>query len=295
MNYKDVNDLRTNYLKVVNNYFEQVIGNSTIEIGRLILGRTAKVYSSISYEDVKIFEKLLILLRGITLCNNFNRKNGIPFLLTGINPSFPNDSILPWGESEFILNTETNKQHKSTYWKNIKDHFGELCDKMAYFDLFPLRESSQDVFEKTFGEDNVFRRQLLELSQKYIEDLKPKLIVHANRRSMYYWGINNRYAFIKESAVNNIKDPWMGYKVEIVPKDELPDPIKRDKRYESFPVYKIIGLVDSENRINKNCITQTGLTGSYIMEYVMGYRNKTVNTLYKYDEWEEIWSWFKDR
>lgn len=154
-----------------------------------------------------------------------------------------------------------------------------------------MRETNQNTFERVFKQENIFRGRLLEISQKHIEELAPKLIVHANRDSMYYWGINKN-ADGEKVQYNNTQDPWMGYKVERVNKDDrLPKCFLENGRYERFPFYKITGMIHSNNRINQDII-QTRLEGSYIIEYVMEYRSKEdKGTLFSDKEWEKIWEW----
>lgn len=221
-----------------------------------------------------------ILDRGYVCCNNDNIK-GLPptLLLTGLNPSFQKDK----NPKPYSFQTAEGR-----YWKEKRDQFGELKDSIPYLDLFPIRESHQkEGFEKTFRNANDITARFLEITQQAIEDIAPKMIIHANRDSMYYWGIK------KYGRGNDEKNPWMGYRVERITRYNTPDlpQCMTDEKLSIFPLYRIVGLIDSFKRINCLSITKTNLT--YIMEYVMGYRNPKDKErfLYKPHEWLEISNW----
>ncbi len=221
-----------------------------------------------------------ILLRGYVCCNNDGIQNA-KVMLTGINPSFPEGAACcPHKVVEkFELSTATGG-----YWTRKRNQFGDLVNSMAYYDLFPIRETHQNkVFEKAFKNANDIRRRFLEHTQMAIEDLKPKLIIHANRDSMYYWGIRNY------GRGNNTVHPWMGYSVERMTRSNCPELPEccTEERLAKFPLYRINGFVSSNERINNERLHKTNL--SYIMEYVMDYRTeKDIRYLYTPEEWKEI-------
>jgi hypothetical protein len=130
-------------------------------------------------------------------------------------------------------------------------------------------------------------------AQKVIEEMKPRLIVHANRQSMYYWGIKKNTPI--DLDANDYENPWMGYKVKRVTPEayaKLPECMQRYERWKLFPLYEIVGFVDSPNRINRSEYSETSLKGSFLMEYVMGYRKKEdQEKMYKDKDWQEIWGW----
>lgn len=221
-----------------------------------------------------------ILSRGYFCCNNDEVRQNVKILLTGINPSFPPKSRrIPHGIIPYTFQTAVGG-----YWAKKRSQFGELLPYMAYLDLFPIRESHQDKgFEKAFEEANNIRAKFLEFTQMTIEDMAPKLLVHANRDSMYYWGIR------KYGCGNDTENPWMGYDVERITRDNAPDLPEccTEERLRRFPLYRINGFVPSEKRINKGNLRKTNL--SYIMEYVMEYRKKEYKEfLYTSEEWKEI-------
>lgn len=227
-----------------------------------------------------------ILERGFCRCYiDSNQKSGL--LLTGINPSFnPEDRVWPNEVHDFDVQKPSGR-----YWLKKKKQFGDMWPQMAYMDLFPIRETSQEGrFEKTFRNANRFRADLLKIAQDEIERLAPKLVVHANRASMYYWGIKPKTRFGEDP--HNYKDPWMGYKVERVEmSDDMPQCMKEHGRLERFPLYKVVGFIDSENRIKYPKETRL----NYIMEYVMEYREeKDRVTLYEPEDWEKILKWIAD-
>ena len=228
-----------------------------------------------------------ILKRGFARCH-INSNQGSTLLLTGINPSF----IPKHGEWLGEVVDFPVQNPSGRYWLNKVSQFGEgLWPSMSYMDLFPIRESKQEGgFEKTFRNANRFRGELLKITQDEVESLAPRLIVHANRASMYYWGIKPKTKFGQDA--NNYIDPWMGYKVERVGFcDGMPQCMKEYDRLKRFPLYKVIGFIDSEERINKDKYPKaTSL--NYIMEYVMEYReDKDKKTLYKSEDWKEILEW----
>lgn len=233
-----------------------------------------------------------ILDRGLLFCYK-PIYEGKRFLLTGINPSFGDGNDVWPGEVGMCDISGSD----DGYWKKKSKQFGDIWSLVLYLDLFPVRERHQrNGFEKTFREVNVFRRDLLEITQTEIESLRPKLIVHANKDSMYYWGIKKNTPFGEDA--NDETNPWMGYKVKRAEPDDysdFPSFMRKDNRLDFFPFYKIIGFVNSKKRINCCKYEDTALKGSFIMEYVMDGRNKKyAGKLYNPEEWKEIWRWVKD-
>ena len=253
---------------------------------------------------------LSLLLRGFVTCNNDSIEKR-PFLLTGINPSFGSHDgkweFFPGGYAKpFTFRGATNSNSQD-YWGKKRVQFGDdLCKTMAYLDLFPIRETYQILFEQVFNNPKLtkLRADLLSITQDAIEEMKPRLIVHANRQSMYYWGV--KPAQEADVDANDYEHPWMGYKVKRVVKDiskfsskehlveikKLPD-CMTEERLKKFPLYKIIGYIDNSERINYKR-KSTSLEGCFLMEYVMEYRNKEDrDKMYEDTEWAEIWKWIK--
>ena len=255
---------------------------------------------------------LSLLLRGFVTCNNDSIEKR-PFLLTGINPSFgPHKGkweFFPGGyDVPFTFRKAISDSKRQDYWGKKRVQFGDdLCETMAYLDLFPIRERDQILFEQVFNNPKLtkLRADLLSITQDAIEAMAPRLIVHANRQSMYYWGV--KPAQEADVDANDYEHPWMGYKVKRVVKDisrfnskehlveikKLPD-CMTEERLKKFPLYKIIGYIDNSERINYKR-KSTSLEGCFLMEYVMEYRKKEDrDKMYEDTEWAEIWKWVKD-
>ena len=236
-----------------------------------------------------------ILSRGLLKCYK-PIQEGPVFLLTGINPSFNVDKHEVWPGELRVCNISAANDG---YWLKKRKQFGKIWDNMQYLDLFPIREvRQQNGFEKSFKEETVFRRDLLMITQSEIESMKPKLIVHANKDSIYYWGIMKNTPIGGDA--NDYENPWMGYKVKRVTEKDYPDlpPCMRNDRLELFPFYRIEGFQKSEKRINREKYPETSsLEGCFLLEYVMDGRNKRYNgKLYQEKEegpkeWTEIWEW----
>ena len=126
--------------------------------------------------------------RRLVICENTHRRG---LLLTGINPSFnEKDEDVP-----FFVFSDAKDKGRSRYWATKHKQFGGrdsdlVQNHMGYLDLFPLKESHQLKFEKILRPYNDLRMLLLKKTQEEIERIDPKLIVHANKGSLYYWGLN---------------------------------------------------------------------------------------------------------
>lgn len=261
---------------------------------------------------------LSLLLRGFVTCNNDSIEKR-PFLLTGINPSFGSHDgewFFPGGYKQFTFRRAISDSKPQDYWGKMRKQFiddqkrkqfiDDLCKTMAYLDLFPIRETNQILFEQVFNNPKLtkLRADILSITQDAIEAMAPRLIVHANRQSMYYWGIKKNT--LAGDDANDYEHPWMGYKVKRVVKDlskfsskehlveikNLPD-CMTEERLKKFPLYKIIGYTDNSERINYKR-KSTYLEGCFLMEYVMGYRKKEdQEKMYNPKDWEKIWEWVK--
>ena len=250
------------------------------------------------------FAALSLLLRGFKTCDNDSIEKR-PFLLTGINPSFgPHKGkweFFPGGyDKPFTFRKAISDSKPQDYWGKKRVQFGKvLCETMAYLDLFPIRESNQILFEQVFNNPKLtkLRADILSITQDAIEAMAPRLIVHANKESLYYWGIKKNTPAGDDA--NDYEHPWMGYKVKRVTLETYPDlpPCMLEyDRLSLFPLYEIVGFVDSDKRINHIERQETNL--KFIMEYVMDDRHPNYNgKLYQQNEekkdWVEIWEWVK--
>jgi len=247
---------------------------------------------------------LSLLLRGFVTCNNDSIEKR-PFLLTGINPSFrPHkgkwEFFLGGYDTPFTFRKAISDSNRQDYWGKKREQFGDdLCNTMAYLDLFPIRESEQRLFEQVFNNPKLtkLRADLLSITQDAIEEMKPLLIVHANKDSMYYWGIKKNTPAGDDA--NDYEHPWMGYKVKRVTLEtypDLPSCMLQDDRLSLFPLYEIVGFVDSDKRINHIERQETNL--KFIMEYVIDdsnpkYKGKLYQQKKEKKEWDDIWNWVK--
>jgi len=186
---------------------------------------------------------------GLCICAN-NPTGGI--LVTGINPS--GDMA-----ANFAFSFK-NALHKSKgFWhdkaKELIDMRYELIDelKLSYLDLFPFHNSNQWKFIdslKRMSRSLDFQRCILEVTQNEIENvIKPKLIIHANASSAYYWGLNRNAM-------------WMGYKMEKL--NDIPNSLQKLQGR----LYLITGFRDdmARERINSK-LKDTNLKGTIFLRH----------------------------
>lgn len=229
-------------------------------------------------------DALAIIGRGVVACNNDRLLNGVAplLILTGINPSYIDGT--PAGT--FMFSTAKDGKH-SSFWKKKHRQFGGkksllVQEEMAYFDLFPLRESNQMHFEKVFRPFNTFRFQLLEKTSDAIEGMRPKLIVHANRSSLYYWGLNP--TTYSQDRLN----PWLGYSF-----DAVEDSCQVIKRYH----LRIADVPEAKRFVHLFRISGRGFGDNvyfltYIMEYY-GMKDFQKEQLLYPEEMNDLWEWCK--
>ena len=98
---------------------------------------------------------------------------------------------------------------------------------MGYLDLFPLKESHQLRFEKILRPYNDLRMLLLKKTQEEIERIDPKLIVHANKGSLYYWGLN------PTTYQKDYENPWLNYDFNEIDLHDCPPLEEYAKRLDS--------------------------------------------------------------
>lgn len=191
-------------------------------------------------DDGKVKE---MLSRDFSFCTE-NPKGGI--LLTGFNPSYVQSNNCITNGLELYSFSSTN--YNVGYWKRAKALVEGLINVTAYLDLFPIRESDQELFVKTFTENDFTLSILGELlgeTQQEIENISPKLIISMNRYSQAFWGRNNDCV-------------WMGYEFE-----KVENPIQGKE----IDLCRIIGFKDDpkDERVYK--AEQSNLVGSLIVFY----------------------------
>lgn len=197
--------------------------------------------------------------KGVVMCCA-NPKNGI--LITGINPSEKGNSR----ESHFYTFKDTMSKpelREGSYWRNkyrqLIDGDDFLLNHTAYLDLFPFVESSQDKFSKEIKDYVEFQIEVLLLTFAEIEQfICPKLIIAANSRSSFYWGIKKHH-------------PWMGYALEKV--EEIP-PCLNGRDIRLYQIKSETGFRNHKERVVQEIERQPGfkessLNGKYFIEYAM--------------------------
>ena len=172
---------------------------------------------------------LELIDRGLIVCENTHRRG---LLLTGINPSFnEKDKDVPF----FVF----SEAKGSRYWATKHNLFGGrdsdlVQNHMGYLDLFPLKESRQLRFEKILRPYNDLRMLLLKKTQEEIERIDPKLIVHANKGSLYYWGLN------PTTYQKDYENPWLNYDFDEINLHDCPPLEEYAKKLDSraIPIEK---------------------------------------------------------
>ena len=238
-------DLANAYLEVMNDFLQQ------------------SVNQNINQDAVSVIQ------RGIVLCVN-NPSNGI--LITGINPSSGHRS----GNGFYAfpkINNVGYWRHKRSLVQDEKDNVDNM-NITAYLDLFPMRITSQRIFENIFGPYLQLKSNLLKLTQQEIEEhIKPKLIIIANKDSYYYWGVNSDAT-------------CMGYDLKKVKNNVLPE------RGDNVKIFKIAGFKEANDRVFQN--PTTNLKDTIVVLYAM-YDNrhkgkhltaKEIKKIFENEKWE---------
>lgn len=186
-----------------------------------------------------------ILKRGFWLCIG-NKGGGI--LLSGVNPSFDGKE-----KAEPIPFHDCSGRYWNLWKRNLAFY------DAGYIDLFPLRVTKQKhEFEKYVPLK--LKAEILRVTQRELERLKPQLIIHANKSSAFYYGT-------KPDA------PWMGYDLERV---ELPRRLG-----EKGTLYRINGLLNDNRRINYGDDNKTKLEGSHLFVCSMQSRLKSEERIHR--------------
>ena len=191
-----------------------------------------------------------VLKRGFWTCWGNNKDAEV--LVTGINPSFTGKQHEPFPALAGTLEatewyhfypsfSRCRGRHWNPILKIVANQFRVNQpheEKAAYLDLFPLRVDLQTDIDKIPIE---LRASLLRVTQKEIEYLRPRLIVHLNQSSRFYWGIKREH-------------PWMGYDLE-----------KIENYKGKGELYRICGMQNTDRKILP--LTKTNLEGSLLLLY----------------------------
>ena len=186
-----------------------------------------------------------LIARGIRCCNN-KHEGGL--LLTGINPNGKETD--PNTDNQFALDYH--------FVGNINPYYSEklamlspLIDmgiNVSYLDLFPLRQTDETSFNTFIKENTSIGAEFLSVTKQEIENITPKVIIHANKSSAYYWGT-------KKNA------PWMGYELEQIDWKDIPF----ENPYGSSVLYKIVGVQNGENVVGNNILSTKLANHSYLL------------------------------
>ena len=226
-----------------------------------------------------------LIKRGLIVCENTHRRG---LLLTGINPSF--DEKKNDKSNIYFVFSNAEDQGRSRYWAKKHKQFGGrdsdlVQNHMGYLDLFPLKESRQLRFEKILRPYNDLRMLLLKKTQEEIERIDPKLIVHANKGSLYYWGLNPK------TYQKDYENPWLNYDFDEIDIHDCPPLEEYAKRLDSQDIPKEKRFVHLY-RITGNAWGKDSnhFFLAYIMEYY-GMEDWRRKQLLKAEEMKALWEW----
>lgn len=168
---------------------------------------------------------------GLGLVTNPQAQVG-GILLVGLNPS---------GEGDLIHNYI---DCKSEFWNPKHEMMGDYDNKCGYIDLLPVRNGRQSMVHLDNDLKNSYHGKLLAHTRDYIEELRPRLIIFANKTANYYWGFSK-------------KDPWMGYIFQ-----EVNSPLEGERK--CWKLFQISGIEPSG--VNRY-VNDTNLIGTYFLQY----------------------------
>lgn len=174
------------------------------------------------------------------------------YLWSSINPSGKGDEEIPFN-LHWVGTDNYSLDPKSEYWNKLKGKIGRHINQFGHIDLFPIHCSDEADFLKRYrGKENTpeFKRfvALLKITQEFIEELCPKLIVYSNASTSYLWGWP--------------KQTWMGYILEPV---VLSCPISsgRISQHPKDSLFRIVGINTGNQVIKKE--KSTALDGTYLL------------------------------
>lgn len=188
-----------------------------------------------------------ILDRGMVWAENDAERTEI--LVTGINPSYPEES------KKESFSFKYHEVQDTRYYAEIrKKLLGDyLNDKAGYLDLFAVRETVQSRMSRfiKYPVGLSFVAEHLAITQKEIERLHPQLIIVKNKGSWMFWGLD-----AKQTA-DEWTNVWMGYTFGQIPGYE-------DVAGRPWKVRRITGLLDTPDRVGKE-VRETYLVGTVVL------------------------------
>lgn len=148
-------------------------------------------------------------------------------------------------------------------------------------DLLPIHITDENEVKSIFftsddSPERKFISKLVMTTQNFIEDLRPKLIIHSNVGSSFLWGLN------KDTG-------WMGYTLQPISlRTEISSGrIVHTKTKKSL--FKITGVSE------KSFIKTTNLTGSYLLVDYQVARLEFKEKSLKHEDVLNIWNELKEK
>lgn len=202
-----------------------------------------------------------------------NAENNI--LWASINPSNNGDTR----ERDFNMrwsDVNWSGHYWSCFKRRIGDDDSQLRNICGHMDLLPIAITCQkDISKKFFTKEDTPQRKfaatLLRISQEFIEELCPKLIVYSNCSSSFLWGFNEKH-------------PWMGYSFEAT---SINSKISRG-RYSEKPKSSFFKFNGIRNSFYGK--TETNLQEKYfLLDYQVGGRQEDKKKSIQFSDILEIW------
>ena len=174
------------------------------------------------------------------------------YLWSSVNPGGDEDMEIPFN-LHWVGTDKYSLDPKSKYWNKLKGKLGRHINQFGHIDLLPIHSPNEaDFLNKYRGKEESpeFKRfvALLKITQEFIEELRPKLIVYSNASTRYLWGWP--------------KGEWMGYILEPI---HLSCPISsgRISQHPKDSLFRIVGINTGSQVIKKE--KTTALDGTYLL------------------------------
>ncbi|MCQ2118809.1 MAG: hypothetical protein MJY84_02675 [Bacteroidales bacterium] len=205
-------------------------------------------------------------------------------LWTSINPSLGDEKK---GIPTFNMSWEDIKKGIRTpkdeklYWGELMNKISDVVDICGHMDILPIHITNEDevksrFFTSTDSQERKFISKLVIATQNFIEELRPKLIIHSNVGSSFLWGLN------KDKG-------WMGYTLQPISLEAKISSGRIVNNKTQNSLFKITGV--SENSFIKT----TDLIGCYLLiDYQVArpeFREKSL----KHDDVLKIWNELKEK
>ena len=232
------------------------------------------------YHDVLVSDGLgrqLLVEDGLCVSAD-NCKGGI--LVTGINPSGKTKQNFCYSfraemQKEQKEQKETKGYLHDKYEEFVKGH-DELLPLFSYLDLFPLHEGNQAAFMQSVNASLSLQARIIAVTQREIERLRPRLIIHANAQTAYYWGLSPH-------------STWLGYNLLPVASAELPDRLG-DMCGRIYRIAGPTGFKTDHERVNAEVYVKSSLIGSIFVRH--GLYNRPRHAPFRLTS-DKVWALFE--